>query len=792
MKSKKQKSKSTIINANRIFELPVLPVHDIVLFPKTTTPLLVSRETSVCAIEESIRSSELIFIVLSKEKADDTKEKEAYHNTGVIAQIQQTLALPNGILKIFVETLSRGHIKEWKQFEPFISAKIEQISLEFPQQNLNRNKELRALRSLILKEFKTYITENTKIPIEVLNTLRECESYEDFSNIICTHLHIHTLERQNLLETLSLTSLLKKIAKYLIRENRLSQEEKLLSTSIKEYTDDGSEPWLTDNQTESGIDLQGLSDYFSDTEELKQLINKTNLPPHVLEKANSELKRLEKLQTFSPESSTIREYIEWLCSLPWDKRTKDQMDLNRAKKILDKNHFGLDKVKDRILDFLAVRILSGNLTKGPILCFVGPPGVGKTSLGNSIASALDRKFIRMSLGGIRDEAEIRGHMRTYVASMPGRIIQNIKKANVINPVFVLDEVDKIGNDFRGDPASALLEVLDPEQNKYFMDHYLDVEFDLSEIFFIATANYEYDILPPLYDRMEIIKIPGYTPNEKFEIAIKYLIPKQIKIAGLHKKDLVFKPDTIRYLISKYTEESGVRELERQISGIIRKVARWIVTNVKKPPIILTQEEVENILGPPIYSRSQTIKNLSSGVAVGLAWTPYGGIVQIIETSIMKGKGSLLCTGQLGSVMTESAQTALTYIRANASHFKLSPDFYKQLDIHVHAPEASIPKDGPSAGITIAVSILSSLLKQSIKEGVAMTGEITLTGRILPVGGIREKLLAAHTLGIREVILPKENEKDIRELPNEIKKSLKFIFVENMKQVFEVVFPKQLA
>ena len=484
------------------------------------------------------------------------------------------------------------------------------------------------------------------------------------------------------------------------------------------------------------------------------------------------------------------EYIEWLCSLPWNKRTKDRMDLNRAKKILDRDHYGLDKVKERILDFLAVRILSNNLTKGPVLCLVGPPGVGKTSLGKSIASALNRKFIRMSLGGIRDEAEIRGHIRTYVASMPGKIIQNIKTVKVKNPVFVLDEVDKIGTDFRGDPASALLEVLDPEQNKYFTDHYLNIEFDLSEVFFIATANNEYNIPHPLFDRMEVIRIPGYTPTEKYEIARKHLIPRQIKLSGLKKNNILLKPESIKHLITKYTEEAGVRELERQISGVIRKVARWIVTKEKNCPIVITKNEVENILGPPIYSRVQMTKNLSPGMAVGMAWTPYGGTIQIIETSIMEGKGNLLCTGQLGSVMTESAQAALTFIRANSSKLNIPVNFYKDMDIHIHAPEASIPKDGPSAGITIAVSLLSALLKCPIPEGFAMTGEITLTGRILPVGGIREKLLSAYIAGIKQIILPKDNEKDLKEISKEIKEKLHFHFVENITQVFYIVFPVQ--
>ncbi|HOV33903.1 MAG TPA: endopeptidase La [Candidatus Hydrogenedens sp.] len=788
MSSDKQKLKKTSIILSDLKEIPVLPVTDIVLFPKSTVPILVSRESSIQAIQESMRTSELLFVTLSKIKGSGSKEEHTYSQIGVVAQLQQTLALPNNTLKIFIETLYRGKVKEWTQIDPYLIAKIEPLHLKIEKQNKQNDYQLEALHSIILKEFEIYCIENSKVPIEVLNTIRECSSYETFVDIISTHLHISTDERQNLLETTSIKNLFNKIIKILRRENLILQNERKITSRLKGYYEEDTKSWILDESEDSPFDLQNVSDYFSDSVELNKLIKKSNLPPHVLEKATSEVKRLDKLQSFSPEYSTIREYVEWLCSLPWNKRTKDRIDLNLAKKILDRDHYGLEKVKDRILDFLAIRILSGNLTKGPVLCFVGPPGVGKTSLGNSIASALNRKFIRMSLGGIRDEAEIRGHMRTYVASMPGRIIQNIKKSKVKNPVFILDEVDKIGNDFRGDPSSALLEVLDPEQNKYFMDHYLDVEFDLSEVFFIATGNYEYDIPTPLYDRMEIIKIPGYTLNEKYEIAYRHLLPKQIKSAGLNKKSIVFNPESINHLITKYTEESGVRELERQIAAIVRKVARWVVTKTRKTPILITVEEIENILGPPIYSRVQMSKNLTEGVAVGLAWTPYGGVIQIIETSIMKGKGSLLCTGQLGSVMTESAQAALTYIRANSSLFNLPPNFYTQLDIHIHAPEASIPKDGPSAGITIAVSLLSALLKQPIKEGIAMTGEITLTGKVLPVGGIREKLLAAYMADIKHIILPKENIKDMQELSTEIKEKMTFHFVDNIKQVFKFTFP----
>jgi len=766
--------------------LPVLPLTDIVLFPKNTAPILVFKETSLNAVQESMQTSRAIF--LAYQDTANKNEGHSYIETGILAQIQQALVLPDSTIKILVDTLTRAKIINWIQEKPFLKAEIQTFLLRYPHSSKKIKTTLKHLKSILLKEFEIYTSENTKIPPETIKLIHHCSNYEEIADIVCTHLNIPNHEKQSLLKITHLKNLLTTVIKILRRENLNFAKEKKMMSHLKNFFDEDTKPWILDDSEESPLDIQSIPDFPSDIDELKQLIKKSHLPLHVLEKANAEIKHMEKVQSYSPEYSTIMEYIEWLCSLPWNKRTKDRIDLNRAKKILDRDHYGLDKVKDRILDFLAVRVLSKNLTKGPVLCFVGPPGVGKTSLGKSIASALNRKFIRMSLGGIRDEAEIRGHIRTYVASMPGKIIQNIKTVKVKNPVFVFDEVDKIGTDFRGDPASALLEVLDPEQNKYFTDHYLNIEFDLSEVFFIATANNEYDIPPPLLDRMEIIRIPGYTPTEKYEIARKHLIPRQIKSSGLKKKEILFKPNAISYLITKYTEEAGVRELERQISRIVRKVARWFVTKEKTPPITITKEEIETISGIPIYSRVQLTKNLSEGMAVGMAWTPYGGTIQIIETSIMEGKGNLLCTGQLGSVMTESAQTALTYIRSNSTLLGLPPNFYKDMDIHIHAPEASIPKDGPSAGITIAVSLLSALLKRPMPEGFAMTGEITLTGKVLPVGGIREKLLSAYMADIKHIILPKENEKDLREISSEIKEQLCFHFVKEIKEVFDIVFP----
>ncbi len=790
MGAKNKMKKNSTENLPQPQELPVLPLTDMVIFPKNTVPLLVSKDTSIHAIQESMQTSEMILLAYQKYSQSETKEP-SYLEIGTIAQIQQALILPDNTIKIVIDTQSRAKILNWLQEKPFLKARVQPFSLEtLHPSNKRQSKSFNIYKSILIKEFEIYATDNPQIPTEILKLIQQCSDFEEIIDIVCTYLTISPNDKQDLIKLTHIKDIFSKLIYILRRENATQAKVKKMFSELKSSHGEDTKTWVFDATEDSPLDIESISDYPSDIDELKRLVKKSHLPPHALEKATAEIKHMEKVQSYSPEYSTIMEYIEWLCSLPWNKRTKDRMDLNRAKKILDRDHYGLDKVKERILDFLAIRILSNNLTKGPVLCLVGPPGVGKTSLGKSIASALNRKFIRMSLGGIRDEAEIRGHIRTYVASMPGKIIQNIRTVKVKNPVFVLDEIDKIGTDFRGDPSSALLEVLDPEQNKYFTDHYLNTEFDLSEVFFIATANDEYNIPHPLFDRMEIIRIPGYTLMEKYEIARKHLIPRQIKLSGLKKNPISFKPESIKYLITKYTEEAGVRELERQISGIIRKVARWIVTKEKDYPIVITKNEVENILGPPIYSRVQMTKNLSPGMAVGMAWTPYGGTIQIIETSIMEGKGNLLCTGQLGSVMTESAQAALTFIRANSSKLNIPANFYKDMDIHIHAPEASIPKDGPSAGITIAVSLLSALLKCPIPEGFAMTGEITLTGRILPVGGIREKLLSAYMAGIRHIILPQENEKDLKEISQEIKEQLHFHFVENIIQVFDIVFPMQ--
>lgn len=788
-------------------QLPALILNETIFFPGVESFILIQSSQSIKVVELSVdKYGGKLFLVVGKEEESRRSNKnnkasgtnnvllEPASQIGVAAKVNDITGYTGHTFKVTIETLYRGKAKKWIFEEGYYLVNVEPFPLMQNPKLVREKKRLKALRSIILKEFETYIVDGERGPYEAVIQAKGIHSYEEFLYFVCSHLLLDAREKQSLLETLSLKELMEKLIRILYKENKVISEERgIVNKIIRDYLEEESEGEKIssiDNSsifTSSGDSSYLSTEYISEAEVLRKLIRRAKMPPHALKKAMEELSKFERAPVYSPEESNIREYIQWLCSLPWNRRTKDELSLEKVRRVLDRNHFGLEKVKDRILDFLAVRILSGNLTKGPILCFVGPPGVGKTSLGRSIASALRRKFIRMSLGGIRDEAEIRGHMRTYVSSMPGRIIQNIRKVDVKNPVFVLDEIDKIGTDYRGDPASALLEVLDPEQNRFFVDHYLEVEFDLSEVFFIATANYEEDIPPPLYDRMEIIRIPGYTHNEKFEIAQRHLIPKLLKESGLKKKDILFTPEAITYVITKYTEEAGVRELERQLSAIVRKVARWIVINAKEPPIRITNSEVEEVLGPPIYDRVSLIKNLPVGIGIGLAWTPYGGTLQLIETTIMRGKGTLFCTGHLGTVMKESAHTALSYIRANAEQFNLNPNFYKNIDIHIHAPEASVPKDGPSAGITIVVSLLSALLKKPQKDCIAMSGEITLTGRVLPVGGIREKTLGALRVGIKKIIFPKDNEKDVNEIPEEVRREIDFIFVENIKQVIDVVF-----
>ncbi|MBI4560117.1 MAG: endopeptidase La [Candidatus Hydrogenedentes bacterium] len=762
--------------------LPLLPLKDMVVFPRMVVPLLVGRPASLMAVEDSLTSGRSLFLCAQRDATIESPGRDDLRNVGTVASILQTLRMPDGSLKIIVEGMARAELRRLVDRGNFVEAGISRVE-ELPPSEPDA---IAAMR-LVLTQFEGYVRLSQRVAPEVVVSLRNIEEAGPLADLICAHLPLRVEERQELLEIESVQTRLERITSILIREQDLLEIERKVRERVREQMERGQREYYLHEQLkaihqELGNREEGSDEYA----ELKKQIEKAQMPDEVREKAVREFGRYERMPAMSPEGSVIRTYLEWLIDMPWAKRTRDALDLGTAKRVLDEDHYGLSKVKERILEFLAVRKLSKS-TRGPILCLVGPPGVGKTSLGQSVARAMGRKFVRISLGGVRDEAEIRGHRRTYIGALPGRIVQGIKKAGVKNPVFMLDEVDKMSMDFRGDPSSALLEVLDPEQNKMFSDHYLEVDLDLREVFFITTANSEYDIPPALHDRMELVRLSGYSTYEKERIAQLYLIPKQMKECGLKLRQLHFTGEAIRTMIQRYTREAGVRELERQIANICRKVAKRLVTRGRVRKVNLDERQVLELLGPEEYSEMRAEVEPKVGVAVGLAWTMAGGDILHIETSTTKGKGILTLTGQLGEVMKESAHAAYTYLRAHAKELRISPTFYRNMDLHVHVPEGAIPKDGPSAGVGIAVSMLSALRNRPPKALLAMTGEITLRGRILPVGGVKEKVLAAHRAGIKEVILPKENQKDLTEVPSEVREELKLLPVSTMEEVLRQTF-----
>lgn len=763
-------------------KLPLLPLKEVVVFPHMVVPLLVGRPMSVAAVEECLASGRMLFVCAQIDPGDDAPDIEALYNVGVAANILQTMRMPDGTMKIVIEGLARGVVRKLIQRK----ALTEVVVRPMRSTGLNDKRGLALMRTT-LAQFEDYVRLSQRIAPEIVISLRNVTDAETLSDLICAYISLRTEERQDLLATENVRIRLEKISALLMRENELFDIERQVRERVREQMEHSQREYYLQEQLKAIHQELGKTDEGGDeSSELRTMVEKARMPKDIEEKALREVARYQRMPFMSPEGAVIRTYIEWLADVPWHKRSKDTLDIERAKEILDEDHYGLAKVKERILEFLAVRKLSKH-AKGPILCLVGPPGVGKTSLGKSIARAMDRKFVRVSLGGVRDEAEIRGHRRTYVGSMPGRIIQSMKKVGVKNPVFMLDEVDKMNTDFRGDPASALLEVLDPEQNQAFNDHYLEVDFDLHEVFFITTANNEFDIPHALHDRMEIVRLSGYTSYEKHHIARLFLIPKQMRECGLKKADIQIEESAVAVLIDRYTREAGVRELERQISSVCRKVARKILGKSAPKPFVISEKNVQELLGPFEYSELRADMELQCGVAIGMAWTNTGGDILHIETSVMKGKGVLTLTGQLGSVMQESAKAAYTYLRAHAKELSVSETFYKTLDLHVHVPEGAIPKDGPSAGVPIAVSMLSVLRGKAPQRAVAMTGEITLRGRVLPIGGVKEKVLAAHRAGIRVVVLPKENEKDLVDIPEEVKKDTEFILVNTIGEAFSAVF-----
>jgi len=762
--------------------LPLMAIRDIVLFPSMVVPLFVGRPKSLKAIEEALNKNKLIVLSTQKNSRIENPKPENLYKIGTIGLIIKTLNISEDRLRVVVQVLSRVEIKEFLQTDPYFKVKIEPCKELEPE---IITPEIEALMRSVKENIEKLLSLKGNLNPEISTAIQSIEEPGRLADLITAYLKLKVKTAQDLLGTLNGVERLKKVSEILIQEIEITTlQNKIQAEAQEEIGRSQREYFLREQLRAIKRELGEVEDVENEIEELRKKIKKAKMPKNVEKEALKQLSRLEYMHPDSSEAAVIRNYLEWLIELPWNKSTKDNLNLKHVKKILDKDHYNLEKVKDRILEFLAVKKINPK-AKGAIICFVGPPGVGKTSLGKSIATALGRKFVRVSLGGVRDEAEIRGHRRTYVGALPGRIIQGIKQAGTNNPVFMLDEIDKLCTDFHGDPAAALLEVLDPEQNKEFVDHFLDVPFDLSKVLFIATANMTEPIPKVLLDRMEVIYISGYTFKEKLEIAKKHLLPKLLKEHGLTKRDINISDEVILKVIEEYTSESGVRELERKLAAICRKITRKLAEG-EKGPFKITEENLGEYLGPPEYVEELKQEKDEVGVATGLAWTPYGGEVLYVEAVIMPGKGNLILTGHLGDIMKESAQAALSYIRSKHKELKIDPKFYTKYDIHVHVPSGAIPKDGPSAGITIAVALISALSKKPVSKDYAMTGEITLRGKILPVGGIKEKCLAALRKGIKKVLLPYKNQKDLEEIPKELRDQIEFIFVSHLDEVINLV------
>ncbi|HOL01686.1 MAG TPA: endopeptidase La [Bacillota bacterium] len=766
--------------------VPLLPLRGVIVFPCMTVPLEVGRDRSVAAVEEAMIGNRLVMLASQKQARLNEPTPADIFSIGTLAEIRQMARYPDGTIRVLVEGLERARILEYTQAEPFYKVRVEDLRPFEPM-----TKELEALMRAALTYFESYVRLGKKVPAEILSSIQAVQDPGRLADDIAAHLPLRPEDKQSVLEAVSVTLRLERLCAILLKEIEILELERKINTRVRKQMErTQKEYYLREQMKAIQKELGERDERQSEAEEYLQKIKEKGLPDEAEEKAIREVERLEKMPPMAAEAVVVRTYIDWLLALPWSSRTEDRLDLPEAARILDEDHYGLEKVKERILEFLAVRRLTSR-PKGPILCFVGPPGVGKTSLGKSIARALGREFVRFSLGGVRDEAEIRGHRRTYVGALPGRIIQAMRQASSKNPVILLDEVDKMSSDFRGDPASALLEVLDPEQNATFSDHYIEVPYDLSDVMFITTANLLYSIPRPLLDRMEIINIPGYTEEEKIIIARDFLVPKQKKENGLDEYNVSITDDALRAIIRNYTREAGVRGLERGISSILRKIARKVVSeNLEDFEIIVDENDVLEYLGVPKYRYGVAESQDRVGVATGLAVTEAGGDILAIEVSVMKGTGKLTLTGKLGDVMKESAQAAFTYIRSRAVDLDIDPEFYQNYDVHVHVPEGAIPKDGPSAGIAMAIALASALTKRAVRCDVAMTGEITLRGRVLAVGGIKEKVLAAHRAGIFTVILPDENKREVEEIPANVRDSMELIFVDHMDEVLEFALRKE--
>ncbi len=762
---------------------PLLPLRDIVVFPSMVIPLFVGRDKSINALNEVMKNNKKIILVTQKNSEVDDPKKNDVFVYGCESSILQLLKLPDGTVKVLIEGTKRVKITDFKDQEKFITC-----TYEYQNDQTVKDKDLLPMALTAIRRLEKLSSINKKLSSETINSIKQLKDASSIADNIASHLNTTITEKQQLFETLDVKKRLESIIKIMENEASIIGVEKRIRGRVKTQMEKTQREYYLNEQLKAiQKELGEIEDGKDETSNLNKAILKAKMPKEVQKKCMAELKKLKNMSPMSAEATVVRNYLDWMTDIPWYKKDDVNIELNKAVKTLDEDHFGLEKVKERIIEFLAVQKRMQKL-KGPILCLVGPPGVGKTSLGKSIARATNRQFIRMSLGGVRDEAEIRGHRRTYIGSLPGKIIQMMKKAGTKNPLFLLDEIDKVGNDYRGDPSSALLEALDPEQNTTFNDHYLEVDYDLSDVMFVTTAN-TLNILPPLLDRMEVIRIPGYTEDEKINIANRYLLPKQIKDNGVKEGELLLSDGTIKEIIRNYTKESGVRNLEREISKVARKVVKKVISK-EETKVNVNEDNLSNFLGVKKYKFGELESENKIGIVTGLAWTEYGGEILKIETVNMSGKGRMQITGKLGDVMQESVKAAKSYVRSKSLEFGIIPPIFEKKDFHIHVPEGATPKDGPSAGIAMVTSIVSSITKIPVKKEIAMTGEVTITGQVLPIGGLKEKLLAAHRAGIKQVLIPKENEKDLVDIPKKVKEDIKITPVEIVDEVLKIALTKE--
>ncbi len=763
-------------------ELPLIPLRGLAIFPYMILNFDIGREMSLKALDQAMLEDELVFLTSQIEAEIDEPTTEDFYHVGTICKVKQVIKLPGDTVRVLVEGVSRGKVKEIDEEDGYFKAIVEEII--YDQENEEVDIEVEAFVRNVFDAFEEYINIGNRVSPEILVSLGEIENVDRFIDTIASNIYLKSEQKQEILEEFDIVKRLELLYKILLEEIDILKIEKKITLRVKKQMNKVQKEYYLREQLKAiQKELGEDEDLTSEVEEYKEKLKKIKAPKETKEKIEKEINKFSRTSPQSPDSSVSRTYLDTIFSLPWNKETRDKLDLKNAKEILDEQHYGLEKVKDRILEYLAIRKLSKSL-KGPIVCLVGPPGVGKTSIAKSIAEALGKKFVRISLGGVRDEAEIRGHRRTYVGSIPGRIINGIKEAQTKNPVFLLDEIDKMAADYKGDPSSAMLEVLDPEQNKTFVDHYLEVPFDLSKILFVTTANSLSTIPGPLLDRMEIIEVSGYIEEEKLNIAQKYLLPKQIKENGLKEGFVTIEESAMRDIINYYTREAGVRTLERTIGKVCRKIAKKFVEDSSLESVLVTSKDLEVYLGRDKYIHDLAGTKPEVGVVTGLAWTSVGGVTLPVEVNVLKGKGQVVLTGSLGDVMKESARTGISYIRSIADKFDIDQDFYKTEDIHIHCPEGATPKDGPSAGVTMATAVISALTKIPVRCDVAMTGEITLRGRVMVVGGVKEKVLAAHRAGIKKVLIPRECDAQLDEIPENVKEKLEIVLIDHMDQVLE--------